>query len=530
MIQHSPFPDLEIPSTPLTPYVLERASGNPDKPAFIDGPTGRILTYGQFVTAVRTLAGGFVAAGLKPGDVVALLAPNAPEYAVAFHAVAVAGGVVTTINPAYTAGEVAHQLTDSGATRVVAAGPFLSTALAGAQGSAVREVYLIGNPPQDREPGGEIPVHPLTDLLTAAPIEQVDVDPDGVLVLPYSSGTTGGAKGVMLSHRNLVANIAQCCCGSPLRDDDVVMGVLPFFHIYGMQVVMNGGLHEGATVVTLPRFDLAQYLEAHQRYGITQSFVAPPIVQALATHPLVDSYDLSALRRVSSGAAPLAGALAREAADRLGCEVVQGYGMTELSPVSHLTPPGQFRPGSVGVPVSNTQVRIVEPMSGEDAEDGETGEIWIRGPQVMLGYLDNPTATSLTIDEDGWLHTGDLGRVDGTGHLYVIDRLKELIKVKGFQVPPAELEALLLSHPKVADAAVIGIPDVECGEIPMAFVVLTPAAQNDPDAAETEIRAHLTARAATYKQVKRFAFVPAVPKSAAGKVLRRILREQELTG
>ena len=222
----------------------------------------------------------------------------------------------------------------------------------------------------------------------------------------------------------------------------------------------------------MPRFDLEQFLDLHQRHGLTRAFVAPPMVVALAKHPLVDNYDLSALELVFSGAAPLSAELALECGQRLGCEVAQGYGMTELSPVSHATPPGGVRPGSVGVTVPNTEVQIIDVATGESLGVGADGEIWVRGPQVMKGYLNNTAATSATIDGDGWLHTGDIGHIDEDDHLYVVDRLKELIKFKGFQVPPAELEALLLTHPAIADAAVIGVPDDEAGEVPVGYVVL----------------------------------------------------------
>ena len=339
-------------------------------------------------------------------------------------------------------------------------------------------------------------------------------------MLPYSSGTTGVSKGVMLTHRNLVANIAQVLGAAEMREDETMVAVLPFFHIYGMQVLMNCGLRAGATIVTLPRFDLEQFLSVHQEHGITRSFVAPPIVVALAKHPLVDSFDMSKLEQVFSGAAPLSAELALEAGKRLGCEVVQGYGMTELSPVSHLTPSGQFKPGSVGVTAPNTELRIVDPLTGEDLGIGEDGEIWVRGPQVMKGYLNNEQATAHTIDADGWLHTGDIGHVDPDDHVFVVDRLKELIKYKGFQVPPAELEAILLTHPAVADAAVIGIPDEEAGEIPAAYVVLQPGSE----ATAEEIMEFVAGHVAHYKQVRHLEFIEAVPKSAAGKILRRELR------
>ena len=513
MIHRSPLPDVEIPAVPLTGYVLARAAELADKPALIEGATGRVMTYGQLAAGIRSLAGGLVARGFAPGDVLALMAPNLPEYAVVFHGVAMAGGVVTTINPSYTEREVAHQLKDAGAGILVTIPMFLETARAAAAGTGVTEIYVLGE--ADGTPS-------LTTLFGPPLAEQVPVDPEALIVLPYSSGTTGLSKGVMLSHRNLVANIAQVLGASNLSSDDVLIAVLPFFHIYGMQVLMNTGLRAGATIVTLPRFELAQFLEVHQTHRATRTFVAPPIVVALAKHPLVDSYDLSSLDQIFSGAAPLSAELALECAARIGCDVVQGYGMTELSPVSHLTPPGMLKVGSVGVAAPNTQTRIVDPASGDDLGIDLDGEIWVSGPQVMQGYLNNPQATATTVDSDGWLHTGDIGHVDPDGHLYVVDRLKELIKYKGFQVPPAELEALLLTHPAVADAAVVGLPDEEAGEIPAGYVVLRPG----QSATAEQIQEFVAGQVASYKQIRRLTFLDAVPKSASGKILRRVLREQ----
>ena len=235
-----------------------------------------------------------------------------------------------------------------------------------------------------------------------------------------------------------------------------------------------------------------------------------------------DDFRLDALEQMFSGAAPLSAELAEEAAARLGCEVVQGYGMTEMSPVSHLTPRGSYVPGSVGVTSPNTETLIVDPATGDALGVGADGEVWVRGPQVMVGYLNNPEATASTLDADGWLHTGDIGHIDEHGHLHVVDRLKELIKYKGFQVAPAELEALLLTHPDVADAAVIGVPDEEAGELPVAFVVTKP----DRNPTEAEVRDFVAGQVATYKQLHRVTFVDAVPKSASGKILRRVLRDQ----
>jgi acyl-CoA synthetase (AMP-forming)/AMP-acid ligase II len=506
----SPLPPVALPESPLTPYVLERAKERADETALVDGPSGCRVSYAELDAAVRGQAGGWLKRGLTKGEVVAVMAPNCPEYAITFHAVALAGGVVTTINPTYTPGEVHHQLVDSGATRLVTAPMFVETAKAASNGTKITagETFVIGESLAN---------------VTATPLqEQVPVELDDVVALPYSSGTTGTSKGVRLSHRNLTANIAQTQAAIPTDEDDAFVAVLPFFHIYGMQVLMTLGLRAGATIVTMPRFDLEQFLLLHQEHRLTCAFVAPPMVVALAKHPIVEEYDLSALHTVISGAAPLSADLAEEAARRLGCEVIQGYGMTELSPVSHATPPGQFKPGSVGVAVPATEVQIVDPATGTALGEDEDGEVWIRGPQVMAGYLNNEEATKGTIDGDGWLHTGDIGHVDSHGHLYVVDRLKELIKFKGFQVAPAELEALLLTHPKVADAAVIGLPDDEAGELPAAYVVLKP----EVTATAEEIESFVAGRVATYKQVRKVTFVEAIPKSASGKILRRVLRDE----
>ena len=489
IIYRSPLADVDIPDTTVTHHVLRRAAEVPDRPALIDGPSGRAYTYAQLAAMIASFAGGLAARGLGPGDTIALMSPNIPEYAVAFHGAAVAGVAVSTVNPTYTADEVRFQLQDSGALLLVTVALFVDTAREAIAGTDVTDIVVIGDAPE-----GTLPV----TALFGAPLEQVPVDlDDHVVVLPYSSGTTGLPKGVMLTHRNLVANLCQIEGGLAVEDDEVALAVLPFFHIYGMQVLMNGLLAQGVTIITVPRFDLEQVLGLIQDQRVTRFFAVPPIVLALAKHPLVDSYDLSSLRQIFSGAAPLSAELALEAGARVGCEVVQGYGMTEMSPVSHLTPPGQFKAGTCGVTVPNAECRIVDPVTGADQPvDGE-GELWVRGPMVMKGYLNNPEATALTVDADGWLHTGDIGAIDADGHMTIVDRVKELIKVKGFQVAPAELEALLLTHPSIADAAVIGIPDEESGEVPRAFIVVKPQQSLTPTVTRWRLkmpRMMLTAR------------------------------------
>jgi acyl-CoA synthetase (AMP-forming)/AMP-acid ligase II len=317
--------------------------------------------------------------------------------------------------------------------------------------------------------------------------------------------------------------------------EERIIAVLPFFHIYGLTVLMNQGLQWGGTVVTLPRFDLEQFLRTIQDQRITRAFVAPPIVLALAKHPLVDQFDLTSLRSVTSGAAPLDTDLAQAAEDRLrraggSVTVAQGYGMTELSPVSHTSPETDALPagatptpkGTVGYAIPNTECRLIDPATGEDAAPGERGELWVRGPQVMKGYLNNPSATAATLDAEGWLHTGDVAIVDDEGRYTVVDRVKELIKYKGYQVAPAELEAVLLGHPEIADAAVIGVLDADGEELPKAFVVRSPGSSLDEDA----VKAFVAERVAPHKKIRLVEFIEQVPKSAAGKILRKDLKNR----
>ena len=506
---------MEIPETPVDRFVLERARERGTKPALIDGPSGRTITYEELDRSVDALAAGLAARGFAGGDALAVYMPNLPEYAVAFHGVARAGGRCTTVNPLYTARELEHQLHDSQAKLLLTVPPFLDVAREAAEAAGLEDVFLVGE--------GDAPS--VTELL-GDPGEAPDtaLEPaEEVAVLPYSSGTTGLPKGVMLTHRNLVANLCQLQECFPIDEDDVLVGVLPFFHIYGQTVIMNQGLRAGATIVSMPRFDLDQFLGLIQEHSVSRAYVVPPIALALAKHPAVDAHDLSSLRTIMSGAAPLGAELAGQVAERIGCQVVQGYGLTETSPVTHvIRPDGENRPGSIGRALPDTECRLVDPETGEDVAEGERGELWVRGPQVMAGYLNNPDATAETIDAEGWLHTGDIAVRDADGFYSIVDRLKELIKYKGFQVPPAELEALIVTHPDVADVAVVGVPDDEAGELPKAYVV--PAGEGlDTDA----LMEWVAGQVAPQKRVRLVEAIDEIPKSASGKILRRVLRDRE---
>jgi acyl-CoA synthetase (AMP-forming)/AMP-acid ligase II len=520
----SPFPDVEIPDVPFTDFVLAEATELGEKPALIDASSRRTVTYAQLVESVRAVAAGLADRGFGKGEVFAHYAPNLPEYAIAFHAVASLGGVNTTANPLLTVDELALQLRDCGARVLVTVPELLEKATAAAERSGVEEIFVYG------EADGATPFASLLESGGRPP--EVAIDPaDDVVALPYSSGTTGLPKGVMLTHRNLVANICQCThpkvstkTGDEFRNERAI-AVLPFFHIYGLVVLMNLHLYRGATVVTMPRFDLAEFLRVIQDYRITRAWVVPPIVLALAKHPLVDEFDLSSLEFMNSGAAPLSAELEAACGKRLGCRMQQGYGLTETSPTTHFVTDilaGQM-PGSIGPTVPNTECRIIDVATSADAPDGEPGELCIRGPQVMKGYLNNPQATAQTIDSDGWLHTGDVAVAEADGSLRIVDRVKELIKYKGYQIAPAELEALLLTHPGIADAAVIPLPDEEAGEIPKAFVV--PSGSITPE----EVTRFVAERVAPYKKLGAVEIVDEIPKSPSGKILRRLLIDRQGT-
>lgn len=517
MVFRSPFPDVEVPDVSLHELLFADLGDRADRVALVDGSSGASLTYRQLAGAVDRLAAALAERGIGKGDVVGILSPNTPYYAVVFHGILRAGATATTINALYTADEVAHQLADAGAKMLFTVSVLLPNAAPGAEKAGVTDVVVL-----DQAEG-----YPnLTELLASTgPVPEVAVDPEDLAVLPYSSGTTGKAKGVMLTHRNLVANIVQCQPLLKVDGQTRILAVLPFFHIYGMQVLMNNGLYVGATVVTMPKFDLPEFLRVIQDHRTNRVYIAPPVAVALAKHPLVDQYDLSAIDTIFSGAAPLDVDLAAAVAKRLGCRVSQGYGMTEMSPVSHAIPDGRddISVGTVGVIAPNMECRFVDPATGQDVGVGERGELWCRGPNVMKGYLNNPDATAVTLDDEGWLHTGDVGVIDENGLVSIVDRVKELIKYKGYQVPPAELEALLLTHEEIADAAVVGVRDEEGEEVPKAFVVLQPGSSLDA----AGVMEFVAAQVAPHKKVRVVEFIEAIPKSASGKILRKDLRARE---
>jgi acyl-CoA synthetase (AMP-forming)/AMP-acid ligase II len=496
-----------IPDQHLAEFVLSGAERHPDRAALIDAASGRTLSYAELRAQVQGLAGALSRRGLRKGDAVGVLLPNCVEYPAVFFGVALAGGVCTTMNPVYTAHEIETQLRDS------------------------RARYLFAAPDQSEKAKTaadslDIEILPLAELLEApATPPDAGIDPARDLAaLPYSSGTTGLPKGVMLTHRNLIANAIQS--DQFIAEGDVAIAVSPLFHIMGMSVLMIAGLHFGATLVTMSRFDLEKFLQAIERWRVTNVVVAPPVTVALAKHPLVDSYDLSSLRIVITGGAPLGREVQLACGDRLRCQTAQGWGMTELAGAGSVSPThGQFpdRPGTAGLCVGGSEIKVIDVASGDELGAGQDGELWFRGPNVMQGYLRRPAETAAALAPDGWLRTGDIGHLDGDGFVQIVDRLKELIKYKGYQVAPAELEALLLSHASVADAAVIPSPDPEAGEVPKALLVLKDAAE--PEA----ILAFANERLAPYKRIRRYELIDAIPRTPSGKIVRRGLIERERT-
>ncbi len=521
MIFTSPYPSVDIPACTVYDYVFGSLTDDElGTAAILDGY--RSLTYGELRDQIDAFAGGLAARAVAPGDVVALHAPNGIGFVIAFHGILRAGATATTINALYSPTEIAKQLRDSHAGTYVTVSPLLPNAVAGQRDAGLPDDRVIV---LDGVDGYES----LADITgTGTPAPELTIDPtEHLAVLPYSSGTTGNPKGVMLTHTNLVANLAQLAPTLRVSASDTVLAVLPFFHIYGMNVIMNLTLRERGKLATLPRFDLELFLDVVQRHGCTMLYIAPPVAVALAKHPAVARYDLSSVEVVVCGAAPMDEELGKALTKRIPSELLQGFGMTELSPVSHVTPldGADISVGSIGVAIPNIEFRVVDPATGADiaaGPDGRTGpgEMLVRGPGVMQGYLGNPEATAATITADGFLHTGDIVEVGPLGEVYVVDRLKELIKYKGYQVPPAELEALLLTHPAIADAAVVAYPDEEAGEIPRAFIVVQPGKTVTPE----EVKDFVARTVAPHKRIRLVEYIDAIPKSVSGKILRKDLR------
>lgn len=526
-VYRSPSPDIEIPLVTVHGLIDGVVAITPDLVACIDALTGRTISYSDLGSEVDRVAGAFVARGLAKGERVAIMAPNSIEWLVVALGVMKSGGVVTGANPGCTVDELTHQLVDAEAVSVVTTTGLLDIVTTAIRSSAtMRELIVLDATAETVWPSASDSMARagFADLLRHdSPSSAVAVGLDDLCALPFSSGTTGRSKGVQLTHRTVVANICQVASLAPIEPADRVLAFLPFFHIMGFAVVALGGLATSATLVTLPGFEPHSFLSAIADHSVRTVFVVPPVANFLAATPLADDYDLSSLQTIGCGAAPLGGAVEEILTQRFGCQVRQGYGMTESSGcISYPRFADEPRPGASGALLPNTEGAVVDPETGESLPAGETGEVWFRGPQVFTGYLHNPEASSATIIDDGWVRTGDIGYFDADGFLYITDRLKELIKVKGFQVAPAELEALLFTHPGVADVAVIGRPDDRAGEVPVAYVVPTDAVTDPADIANW-----MNGEVSDYKRLGEVIMTDAIPKNPSGKILRRILRDAD---
>jgi acyl-CoA synthetase (AMP-forming)/AMP-acid ligase II len=521
----SPFPDVDIPDVSVYDYLFGDIDvADLDRIALVDTKSGAQTSYRELIAGINAFAAVVVDRGIDVADVVGLMAPNSSTFAIAYHGILRAGATATTISTLSTPGDIAKQLTDSKAKMLITVTALAEEAQKAGRAAGLSDDRLI-----------VLDANSFGHNTMASDPTQISLDPATHLAaLPYSSGTTGHPKGVMLTHRNLVANMAQLRPMPGIGADDAVVAVLPFFHAYGLSVLLGAALRARCRLIIMPKFDLTELLANIEKYRCSAVFIVPPIAVALAKHPVVDTFDVSSLRTVLCGAAPLDEDLGHAVAVRLGCHVVQGYGMTEMSATGVCMPSdgGQSALGrtaplsSCGWLLPNSVGTIVDPETrGEiavpDQGLSDAGELWITGPHVMAGYLGNNQATADIIDADGFLHTGDLARVDADGCVYIVDRLKELIKYKGYQVPPAELEALLLTHPSITDVGVIGVTDTESGEeMPKAFVVSQPGV----DLTETDVMEFVAERVAAYKKVRQVEFIDAVPKSASGKILRKDLR------
>ncbi len=499
----------------IVALAAERA---PDKTAIIfhDQPT----TYRQLDERVNQVANGLTRLGIAKGDRVALYLHNLPLFIEAFYGIQRIGATVVPLNPLYKPGEIAYILNDCGAKAAVTVGMFYPALQAARAEIATLRHGIVATPDA---PSGAISWRQAFGDAPATPVS-ADIAPDDIAVICYTSGTTGRPKGAMLSHRNFVSNCTQMNL-SPrvaLTAEDVVWVGLPLFHIYAMNVAMNLAVIVGATMVLQERFEPAAALELIQNHHVTAVHGAPPMYIAWAALPNIKQYDLSSLRYCGSGAAALPVQVLENFKAASGVDITEGYGLTEAAPVVTSNAAGPVsKPGSIGVAVPGVEVKLVDPDTGAEVGVGQVGELLCRGGNVMHGYYHRPEATAETLI-DGWLRTGDLATMDEDGYYYIVDRLKDMIVVSGYNVYPREVEELLFRHPAVADAAVVQAPDAYQGESVFAFVVLKPG----QSASEADIIDYCRANLAVFKAPKRVAFRDSLPKNNTGKVLRRELRDE----
>ncbi|KAL7094660.1 hypothetical protein ACP275_11G117800 [Erythranthe tilingii] len=525
IIFKSKCPPVHVPDDVTLPeFVLSGAEPYLEKVAVVDSITGKSYTYGEVKRDVGRFSKALRSLGLRRGRVVVVLLPNVAEYATIALGIMAAGGVFSGANPSGHSSEIKKQVEAADAKLIVT------------DGSTYHKVKDLGLPVIIQ---GEDCVEGTInwdELLEAADKANTDPIYEKVLqtdlcALPFSSGTTGLSKGVMLTHRNLVANLCSTLfsVGPELIGQVTILGLIPFFHIYGLTGICCATIKNKGKVVVMQRYELRLFLGALITHEVTFAPIVPPIILGLVKNPIVDEFDLSKLklRSIMTAAAPLAPEILNEFEKKFpGVEVQEAYGMTEHSCITltHGDPSKGHciaKRNSVGFILPNLEVKFVDPEKGNSLPENTPGEIYVRSQCVMKGYHKNEYETNLTIDKDGWLHTGDIGYIDDDGDLFLVDRIKELIKYKGFQVAPAELEAILLTHPSVEDAAVVGLPDEEAGEIPAACVVINSKAKES----EEDIMEYISSNVASYKKVRLLQFVDVIPKSPSGKIMRRLIKD-----
>lgn len=509
---------LQYPDVPLHELMRRTAARYPDRPAVTWN--GSTLTFAEFDVESNRVANALRSLGLRSGDRMSLYLPNCVEFELLFYAASKLGAIVCPMNPSCRERDLTYLINDAGSTTVathVSLLPVLDPCRS--QLPSVSQVIVVGD-------AGSVPQSAVSyaEIVGGASNETPDVrvDPSQLIALPYSSGTTGLPKGVMLSHRNVAWNHIQFGTAGNLGPDDAYPVFLPLSHIYGT-ALMGLSMWSGAHQIVMERFDLDKLLTVIHDHHVTWLHLVPPVLLALANTPGLEPSQFRTVKYALCAAAPLAPEVARRVEQRLGFRVIQAYGLTETSPATHHSPldPARIKLESVGIPVADTEQRVVDLDTGDITQaPGQTGEIVIRGSQVMQGYWNAPEETARTI-RNGWLHTGDIGWIDGDGYAYVVDRKKEMIKYKAFSIAPAELEAALLEHPDIGDCAVIGLPDDEAGEIPKAFVVPRTGRSLNPD----ELTKFFANRLAGYKTIRRWEIVGTIPRTPSGKILRRMLKQ-----
>ncbi|GKV00482.1 hypothetical protein SLEP1_g13159 [Rubroshorea leprosula] len=529
-IFRSKLPDIYIPNhLPLHTYCFENIAQFQDRPCLINGADGKVYSYADVELTARKVATGLNNLGIQQGDVIMLLLQNSPEFVFAFLGASYRGAISTTANPFYTPADVAKQATASKAKLIITQAGYAEKVRDFAKDNDVK-VMTIDEPPEGFLHFSELTQGDENEM------PAVKINPEDVVALPYSSGTTGLPKGVMLTHKGLVTSVAQQVDGENpnlyFHAKDVILCVLPLFHIYSLNSVLLCSLRVGAAMLIMQKFEIVKLMELVEKYKVTIAPFVPPIVLAIAKNPDIDKYDLSSIRTVLSGAAPMGKELEDAVRAKLPkAKLGQGYGMTEAGPVlamclAFAKEPFEIKSGACGTVVRNAEMKIVDPDSGASLPRNQSGEICIRGSQIMKGYLNDPEATKATIDKDGWLHTGDIGYIDDDDELFIVDRLKELIKYKGFQVAPAELEAMLIAHPNISDAAVVSMKDEAAGEVPVAFVVRSKGSK----VTEDDIKQYISKQVVFYKRLNRVFFTDAIPKATSGKILRKDLRAKLAAG